>query len=200
MQAIKSIEALEAHYGRVSPLAISKVCEHITPLYQRWIDASRFMILSTVGPSGTDASPRGDSDEVVRIVDAKTLWLPDWKGNNRLDSLKNIVEDGRVSAMFMVSGSDTVVRINGEAIVTADDVVTGAFERDGKLSCTVTVITVGEVYFQCAKALMRSGLWQAGDASAGLPTAGEFLQEQAPEFAAASYDDGYPQYAKERLW
>ena len=132
MQAIKSIEALEAHYGAVSPLAISKVCEHITPLYQRWIDASRFMILSTVGPSGTDASPRGDSDEVVRIVDAKTLWLPDWKGNNRLDSLKNIVEDGRVSAMFMVSGSDTVVRINGEAIVTADDVVTGAFERDGK--------------------------------------------------------------------
>ena len=132
MQAIKSIEALEAHYGKVSPLAISKVCEHITPLYQRWIDASRFMILSTVGPSGTDASPRGDSDEVVRIVDAKTLWLPDWKGNNRLDSLKNIVEDGRVSAMFMVSGSDTVVRINGEAIVTADDVVTGAFERDGK--------------------------------------------------------------------
>ena len=172
MQAIKSIEALEAHYGKVSPLAISKVCEHITPLYQRWIDASRFMILSTVGPSGTDASPRGDSDEVVRIVDAKTLWLPDWKGNNRLDSLKNIVEDGRVSAMFMVSGSDTVVRINGEAIVTADDVITGAFERDGKLPCTVTVITVGEVYFQCAKALMRSGLWQAGDASAGLPTAG----------------------------
>ena len=200
MQAIKSIEALEAHYGKVSPLAISKVCEHITPLYQRWIDASRFMILSTVGPSGTDASPRGDSDEVVRIVDAKTLWLPDWKGNNRLDSLKNIVEDGRVSAMFMVSGSDTVVRINGEAIVTADDVITGAFERDGKLPCTVTVITVGEVYFQCAKALMRSGLWQAGDASAGLPSAGEFLQEQAPEFAAASYDDGYPQYAKERLW
>ena len=77
MQAIKSIEALEAHYGAVSPLAISKVCEHITPLYQSWIDASRLMILSTVGPSGTDTSPRGDSDGVVRIVDAKTLWLPD---------------------------------------------------------------------------------------------------------------------------
>ncbi len=97
MQAIESIEALEAQYGKVSPLALSKVCDHITGLYQRWIEASRFMILSTVGPGGTDASPRGDSEEVVRIVDAKTLWLPDWKGNNRLDSLKNIVEDGRLS-------------------------------------------------------------------------------------------------------
>ena len=115
MQAIESIEALEAHYGEISPLALSKVCDHITALYQRWIQASRFMILSTVGPGGTDASPRGDSEEVVRIVDAKTLWLPDWKGNNRLDSLKNIVEDGRLSLMFMVPGSDTVVRINGEA-------------------------------------------------------------------------------------
>lgn len=200
MQAIESIEALEAHYGKVSPLALSKVCDHITALYQRWIKASRFMILSTVGPGGTDASPRGDSEEVVRIVDAKTLWLPDWKGNNRLDSLKNIVEDGRLSLMFMVPGSDTVVRINGEAIVTADDDITGAFERDGKVPCTVTVITVSEVYFQCAKALMRSDLWQAGDASTKIPTAGEFLHEQAPEFAAASYDKGYPQYAKERLW
>ena len=200
MQAIESIEALEAHYGKVSPLALSKVCDHITALYQRWIKASRFMILSTVGPGGTDASPRGDSEEVVRIVDAKTLWLPDWKGNNRLDSLKNIVEDGRLSLMFMVPGSDTVVRINGEAIVTADNDVTGAFERDGKVPCTVTVITVSEVYFQCAKALMRSGLWQAGDASTKIPTAGEFLQEQASEFAAASYDEGYLQYAKERLW
>ena len=200
MQAIESIEAREAHYGKVSPLALSKVCDHITALYQRWIKASRFMILSTVGLGGTDASPRGDSEEVVRIVDAKTLWLPDWKGNNRLDSLKNIVEEGRLSLMFMVSGSDAVVRINGEAIVTADDDITGAFERDGKLPCTVMVITVSEVYFQCAKALMRSGLWQAGDASTKIPTAGEFLQEQAPEFAAASYDEGYLQYAKERLW
>ena len=200
MQAIESIEALEAHYGKVSPLALSKVCDHITALYQRWIKASRFMILSTVGPGGTDASPRGDSEEVVRIVDAKTLWLPDWKGNNRPDSLKNIVEDGRLSLMFMVPGSDTVVRINGKAIVTADNVVTGAFERDGKLPCTVTVVTVSEVYVQCAKALMRSGLWQVGDASTKIPTAGEFLQEQAPEFAAASYDEGYLQYAKERLW
>ncbi|MAV67569.1 MAG: pyridoxamine 5'-phosphate oxidase [Gammaproteobacteria bacterium] len=200
MQTIESIEALEAHYGKVSPPALSKVCDHIIALYQRWIKASRFMILSTVGPDGTDASPRGDNDKVVRIVDARTRWLPDWKGNNRLDSLKNIVEDGRLSLMFMVPGPDTVARINGEAIVTADDDITGAFERDGKLPCTVTVITVREVYFQCAKALMRSGFWQIGGASTKIPIAGEFLQEHAPEFAAASCDEGYPQCAKGRLW
>ena len=88
MLAIESIEALEAHYGKVSPLAISSVCDHITALYQRWIKASRFMILSTVGPDGTDASPRGDNDQVVRIVDARTLWLRAWKGNNRPTPLK----------------------------------------------------------------------------------------------------------------
>ena len=142
MQAVNSLEALEAHYGKVSPLASSKVCDHNTALYLRRIKTSRLMILSTVGPGGTDAGPRGDSYEVVRIIDEKTLWLLDWNGNNRLDSLKNIVEDGRLSLMFMVPGSDTVVWINGEAIVTADDDITGAFERDGKLPCTVTVITV----------------------------------------------------------
>ena len=200
MQAIESIETLEAHYGKVSPLAQSKVCDHITALYQRWIKASRFMILSTVGAGGTDASPRGDSEEVVRIVDANTLWLPDWKGNNRLDSLKNIVEDGRLSLMFMVPGSDTVVRVNGEAIVTADDDITGAFERDGKLPCTVMVITVSEVYFQCAKALMRSRLWTSRDESAALPTAGEFLKEGMPGLDARAYDDSYETRAKEQLW
>ena len=108
------------------------------------------MILSTVGPGGTDASPRGDRYEVARIVDAKTLRLLDWKGNNRLESLNNIVKDGRLSLMFMVPGSDTVVQINGEAFVTADDDAIGAFERGGKVPCTLTVVTVRKLYFQCA--------------------------------------------------
>ena len=153
-----------------------------------------------MGPDGTDASPRGDADVVVRVVDAQTLWLPDWKGNNRLDSLRNIVRDGRLSLMFMVPGSDTVVRINGKAAVTADPQIVEHFNREGKTPCTVTVIGVREVYFQCAKALMRSRLWHGDDESAGLPTAGQFLQEQAPEFDGSTYDNGYPQYAKERLW
>ena len=141
-------------------------------------------------------------DAVVRVVDAQTLWLPDWKGNNRLDSLRNLVRDGRLSLMFMVLGSNTVVRINRKAVVTADPQIVEHFNREGKTPCTVTVIGVREVYFQCAKVLMRSRLWHGDDDSAGLSAVGQFLQEQeqAPEFDGSTYDNGYPQYAKERLW
>ena len=107
-------------------------------------------------------------------------------------------EDGYLSLVFMVRGSETVVRIKREAIVMADDDTIGAFQPDGKLPCMLTVITVSEVYFQCANALMRSDRWQAGDASTKIPIADEFLREQALEFATVSYYEGYPHYAKER--
>ena len=132
MGAIKSIEELEALYGKPSAGALAKVKTELTPLYRKWVEASRFLILTTVGPEGTDASPRGDLDPVVRAIDASTLWLPDWRGNNRADSLRNIVRDGRVSLMFMVPGSNTVVRINGTAMLTADDSVTSTFEQNGR--------------------------------------------------------------------
>jgi len=200
MQTIESVTELETHYGAIPQGAVDKVFDHITPLYRRWIETSRFVLLSTVGPEGTDASPRGDSDEAVRLVDPKTVWLPDWRGNNRLDSLKNIVRDGRVSLLFMVPGSDNVVRINGSAVLTADGEITGQFQRQGKLPQTVVVITVGEIYFQCAKALMRSRLWTSRDESAALPTAGEFLKEGMPGLDARAYDDSYETRAKEQLW
>ena len=155
MRIIEAVSELEALYDVTVQGAIDKVSDHIAPLYRRWIDASRFMILSTVGPEGTDASPRGDRKEVVRITNPKTVLLPDWRGNNRLDSLKNIVRDGRVSLMFMVPGSNTVVRVNGTATLTAQASVTEQFEHQGKLPRTVIVIAVEEVYFQCAKALRR---------------------------------------------
>ena len=200
MRIIESVSELEALYDVTVQGAIDKVCDHITPLYRRWIDASRFVSLSTVGPEGTDASPRGDRDEVGRIANPKTVLMPDWRGNNRLDFLKNIVRDGRLSLMFMVPGSNTVVRVNGTATLTAQASVTEQFEHQGKLPRTVIVIAVEEVYFQCAKALMRSRLWSMGDESQDLPTAGEFLQENIPEFDAAAYDAGYSEYARDRLW
>jgi uncharacterized protein len=95
------------------PTSLTKVAPGLTPLYRQWIEAARFCVLSTVGEDGTDGSPRGDDGPVVRVVDARTLWLPDWRGNNRIDSLRNIVRDGRVSLMFMVPGSANVVRVNG---------------------------------------------------------------------------------------
>jgi len=200
MKTIDTIEDLEALYGKPSEGALAKVKTELTPQYRQWVEASRFLILTTVGPEGTDASPRGDVEPVVKVVDHTTLWLPDWRGNNRADSLRNIVRDGRISLMFMVPGSDTVIRVNGTAILTADDSVTDKFEQNGKHPRSVIVINLQEVYFQCAKALMRSKLWSSGDESASLPTAGQFLKEVDESLDAESYDAGYPEYAKERMW
>ncbi|SEA54372.1 pyridoxamine 5'-phosphate oxidase family protein [Rubrimonas cliftonensis] len=200
MQFIDSVEALQALYGDPVPAALTKVAREITPAYRRWIEASRFLVIATVGPEGVDASPRGDSEPVVRIEGATTLLLPDWRGNNRIDTLRNIVRDPRVSLMFMVPGSDNVVRVIGAAQVTADDGTTALFERDGRRPRTVLVVTAAELYFQCAKALMRSRLWSSPDESAGLPTAGQFLREATPGFDGESYDSGYPAQAREKMW
>ena len=199
MRSIMDVSELDALYGAASPGSVTKVVDRLTPLYRDWIDAARFCMLTTVGPDGTDGSPRGEDGPVVRIIDDKTLHMPDWRGNNRLDSLRNIVRDGRVSLMFMVPGSGNVVRANGTARLTADPELTGSFEQRGNHPKTVIVVTVTEVYFQCAKAIMRSGLWSRDD-SEGLPTAGQFLKERDEGFDAETYDATYPEEAKERMW
>lgn len=200
MNRIESIEQLEELYDATVPGAMAKARPHLSPMYAQWIAVSRFVILSTVGATGTDASPRGDTAGVVKILDSKTLMLPDWRGNNRLDSLRNIVEDGRVSLMFMVHGCHNVIRVNGAAILTADESITSQFNQRDNTPRTVIVITVSEVYFQCAKALMRSRLWESADHSHQLPTAGQFIKEVDADFDAAAYDEGYEDYARDRMW
>nr|WP_256471801.1 pyridoxamine 5'-phosphate oxidase family protein [Oceanicola sp. 502str15] len=191
---------MEALYGQPGRRSLDKVADRLTPLYAKWIAASRFCVLSTVGPEGTDGSPRGDDGPVVEALDAQTLALPDWMGNNRMDSLRNIVRDGRVSLMFMVPGSTNVVRVNGTAVVSVDEGLRGRFGKAGKLPRSVVVVTIGEVYFQCAKAIMRSGLWRGEDESASVPSAGELVREADAGFDAESYDEGYAEYAKPRMW
>lgn len=198
--AITDIAELEALYGPAVERSLTKVLDHISPAYHRWIDASRFVILSTVGPEGTDASPRGDDGPVVRIDDAHTLMLPDWMGNNRIDSLRNIVRDPRVSLMFMIPGVENVIRVNGQGAVLADADVLASFDKKGKQPRTVLKITVDEVYFQCAKALMRSRLWSGEDLSKQVPTAGDFVRERDQSFDGATYDATYPAYAQPKLW
>ena len=127
MRWIDTQSALEELYGTPGQPALRKVSDHLTPLYRKWIMASRFCVLTTVGVAGTDGSPRGDDGPVVLELDPHTLAMPDWRGNNRLDSLRNIVTDGRVSLMFMVPGSNTVVRVNGQARLTDDEI--------GRASC-----------------------------------------------------------------
>jgi PPOX class probable FMN-dependent enzyme len=200
MKYIETLEDLEALYGEPVSAAQAKILHKITPLYRQWIEASKFLVLSTVGPEGTDASPRGDDGPVVRIVDEKTVLLPDWRGNNLTDSLRNIVRDDRVSLMFMVPGCNNVVRLNGRAKLSVDQDITSSFEQDGKNPKSVVVVTLDEIYFQCAKAMMRSKLWVSGDESNGLPTAGQFVKEVKADFDDETYDRTYAEVAKGKMW
>ena len=124
---VTDIAELEALYGQPAKASLIKVADHVTPLYAKWIMTSRLCIVSTIGPEGTDGSPRGDDGPVVQILDPKTLLLPDWRGNNRMDTLRNIVADGRISLMFMVPGSNNVMRVNGNAVVSLDPELLGRF-------------------------------------------------------------------------
>lgn len=199
MSEITTIAALEALYDTAVKRSLTKVTQRITPHYATWINVSRFCVLTTVGPEGSDGSPRGDIGPVARIVDDKTLHIPDWRGNNRLDSLRNIVRDGRVSLMFMVPHETNVVRVNGTAVLSVDPDILAGFNQKGRTPKTVMVMTVGEAYFQCAKAIMRSELW-GGQGVDNLPSAGDFLKEQEAEFDAKTYDATYADYAKDKMW
>lgn len=200
MQTVTDIAELEALYGTPAEAAMIKVADRLTPLYRQWIMASRFAVLTTVGPEGTDASPRGDDGPVVTEQDPHTLLMPDWRGNNRMDSLRNIVRDGRVSLMFMVPGSNTIVRVNGTAVLTIDAEMCARFDQHGKLPRAVIVITIAEVYTQCARALVRSELWTAGDQSTGLPSPGDILAEMKAGFDGQTYDANWGARAKATMW
>jgi hypothetical protein len=198
---IADLDALSALYpDPPARAAVVKVSSRLTPAQAIFLNRARFAVLITVGPEGTDGSPRGDDGPVVRIADPGTLWLPDWRGNNRLDSLRNIVRDGRVSLMAMVPGSGNVLRVNGTARLTADPAVTAAFARDGATPRSVIVIRVAEVYAQCARAILRAGLWTRGDDSQGLPTAGELIASAAPDFDPVPYDTAWPARAAGTMW
>ena len=200
MEFIDTIEGLEALYGTPGAPSLRKVADHLTPLYAKWIERSRFVVLTTVGSGGTDGSPRGDDGPVVTALDVRTLAMPDWRGNQRLDSLRNIVEDGRVSLMFMVPGSNTVVRVNGQARLTADEGLRARFEQKGRQPATVIVIAIAEVYTQCARAVLRAGLWSRDDAE-GLPTPGEILAEvSGGQEGGATYDAEWPERAARTMW
>ncbi len=177
MEFITTLEALHSHYGAPAEPAIRKVTRHIIPAYRQVINRSRFCILCTVGPEGTDGSPRGDDGPVVMVLDDRTLALPDWKGNERIDSLRNIVRDGRVSLCFLIPGWKNLLRVNGTARLTADPALRARFDRGGVQPRTVIVIDVAEVYSQCARAVVRAGLWTAGDQSEGLPSVGQMMDE-----------------------
>ncbi len=201
MNRIEDIAVLEALYGTPGAASLRKVADHLTPLYRKWIMTSKLCVLSTVGHEGTDGSPRGDAGPVVLELDPKRLALPDWRGNQRLDTLRNIVADGRISLMFMVAGSNNVVRVNGTAWLTDDAGLRARFDKDGRQPATVIMIEISEVYSQCARALMRAEIWSGTDHSDGLPTVGETLAEVSEGAeGGAGYDTAWAPRAAKTMW
>lgn len=203
MSAITSITELEKIYGQPSTPSLQKVLPKLSPNYARFIKAAPFVAIATIGPDGLDCSPRGDQGSVVSIANDKTLLLPDWRGNNRIDTLRNIVSDPRISLMFMVPGSDTIMRVNGRAIVTAEKDVCESFEMNGTHPRTVIAIDISEVYFQCARAIMRSQIWKTASQSAAinLPSAGEMLMDATNgNFDGKEYDKSWPERAAKTMW
>lgn len=201
MNWITTLDDLHTLYGTPADPALRKVTPHLTPSYAAFLNRSRFCVLTTVGPEGTDGSPRGDEGPVVTILDPHTLALPDWKGNERIDSLRNILRDGRVSLIFLVPGSTTAIRVNGTARLTDDAALRTRLARGEVQPRTVIVVQVAEVYSQCARALVRSALWTAGDQSAGLPSVGDMLRDAtAGGIDGAAYDADRARRANTGLW
>ncbi|HYC65933.1 MAG TPA: pyridoxamine 5'-phosphate oxidase family protein, partial [Reyranellaceae bacterium] len=159
MSVISSITELEALYGQPVEAAIVKEVARITPHYRAYIEASPYAVLATSGPEGLDCSPRGDKPGFVRIHDERTLMLPDRRGNNRVDSLRNVVRDPRVALLFMIPGVGNTLRVNGRAHLSVEPRLLQSFAVDDKAPRSVMVIEVTSVYFQCARALVRSELW-----------------------------------------
>lgn len=203
MSVIETVEQLEAIYGAVGDASTVKVADHVTPLYRIFIEKAPFAALATIRPEGIDCSPRGDLPGFVRIHDPKTLMLPDRRGNNRVDSLRNIVRDPRVSLMFLIPGSGNAVRANGRACLSVDPELLASFKVEGKAPRSVMVMNVDEIYFQCARAIVRSDLWNPDKRidPKTLPTPGQILAEMSEnKVGGAEYDRIWPERAAATMW
>lgn len=202
MRKIETVDELNALYGSPGEASLIKVTNYLTPEYRRMIEVSPFVALATSGPEGLDCSPRGDAGNVVFIEDERTLLMPDWRGNNRVDSLSNIVRDPRVGLMFLIPGSNTAMRINGRAIVAIEPDLLARFEMDGRNPRSVIVVTIDEVYSQCARAIIRADLWNAAKHvdPKSLPTVGDMLKGVKDGFDGETYDREWPARAAKSMW
>lgn len=203
MSQIESIEQLEAIYGFPGETSTVKVTTELTDDYQQFVQASPFVALATSGPEGLDCSPRGDFQGFVRIVNRTTLHVPDRRGNNRVDSLRNIVRDPRVALLFFLPGCGNTLRINGKAHLSIDSETIESFSVGGNAPRSVIVVAIDEVYFQCARAIVRSELWNPDrfiDPDS-LPSAGQMLAKLSEDRVGGEvYDRQWLDRARNTLW
>jgi len=206
LKTIKSVIELESIYGTPVAGATWKEIDYINDHYKQFIEKSPFLILATQGEKGIDCSPRGDPAGFVRVVDERCIQLPDRRGNNRLDSLRNIVKNPEVGLIFLIPNIGETIRLSGKAEIIVDDQLCRSFSIQNKPASSVISISVEKVYFQCQKALVRSKLWDASkhiDRSE-LPSTGEmvnvFAKMNNVEFDGAEYDKNYSEHMKKTIY
>src|SRR5438128_6070377 len=203
MGTITTVEELQALYQAPVATSLLKEVDHLTPLHCEYIAASPFVVLATSGPEGLDCSPRGDPAGFVRVLDERTVLLPDRRGNNRLDSLRNIAVDPRIALLFLVPGVGVTLRVNGTAVLSTDPELRASFKLQDKLPTTVIVVTTTAVYTQCPKALIRARLWDASlhrDPET-LPTVGQINEAiSGGTFDGRAFDDAYPERVRETIY
>lgn len=200
---ISDLDTLAALYGAPGEASILKEAPALHPPYRAFIAAAPFVALATSGPGGLDVSPRGDTPGFIEIHDDKTLLLPDRRGNNRVDSLRNVVADPRVALLFLVPGVGETLRVNGHADISIDPALLARFAVDGKAPRSVLVVHVETVFFQCSRAVVRSRLWDpaAQVARSSLPSAGQMLKGLVGgKFDGAAYDRDLPERVQRTLY
>ncbi|WP_374575623.1 pyridoxamine 5'-phosphate oxidase family protein [Phenylobacterium sp.] len=203
MKTIDTVAALEAIYGQTNRASTVKETDHVTDHYRAMIEASPFVALATVGPEGIDCSPRGDAGQAVRVDGPRTLVMPDRRGNNRIDSLRNIVRDPRCAFLFLIPGSGNCLRVNGKAKVAVDEALLDSLAVEGQRPRSAIVLTTEAVYFQCARAIVRSDLWNPDKHvdPASLPTAGQILAAlSGGDQGGPDYDREWPERARRTMW
>jgi len=199
---ITSEAELDALYAAPTAPSVAKEIVRLNAPYRAMIEASPFCTLASIGPQGLDASPRGDGAGFVQVVDDWTLALPDRRGNNRIDTLRNVVRDPRVALLFLIPGCNETLRVNGRARISTDPDLLASFAVDGKAPVTVLVIAIDAVFFQCGRAVLRSGLWspEAHVDRSTLPSAGAMLRATSEDFDAKNYDRALPARQRATLY
>lgn len=200
---VTTIEQLEALYGQPYGPAVAKEIDHISPSYRKLIEASPFVAIATGGPEGLDCSPKGDAPGFVRILDDKTLAIPDRPGNNRIDGFRNILCDPRIAVLFLIPGIGETLRVNGRASISIDPELMQNFAVSGKLPRSVLIVHIETIFFHCSKAIVRSKLWDPTTQidRKSLPSTGSIIAEVSQnKFGGEAYDKEAPERIKSLLY
>jgi len=189
---ITSVEQLRALYQAPTVNSVKKQTSHLNSTYRQWLENSCFFVIASVGQNGMDCTPRGDAQgQAFSVVDDKTILIPDRRGNNRLDTLSNIVSDPRVALLFFIPGIEQTLRIAGHASIRCDEALLEQFNLNGSRPIACISITINTVFFQNSRALARSQLWTAEQTDqVAVPTPGQMIQSVDPNFDPDSYDAG----------